>query len=500
MKLLKRSALHNWSHNRPTSFNMGQIIPIACYDVVPGMKISHELTMFLRTQPLFRPLMHTVDIDIQAYFVPDRLVFDGYADFHTGGDDGMDSTVPPFMMSPPSTGYAVGSLAHHLGIPPGVPDLKHSAIPMRGYNLIRNFYFRDSQLQTEAALSTANGLDTTTNRDLLRACWKRDYFTQCRPESQLGPEVTIPLSGDAPVTGIGFIGNNSAGGSTAVRETNGATTYPGPLSSNTQVLYDMVGSGTSGRPDIHAVMDDVSAVDIRDLREASAVQRFLEFNNIFGSRLMEQLMARFGAKPQDYRLQMPEYLGSGHSKFQFSEVLQTAPSEDDPVGAMAGHGASVSQSNRFKYRVPEHGYIHVLAIVRPKAMYLQGLPRHFSRESRFDYFVPEFQDIGDQAVLKKEIYAASADPNEVFGFTPQYEEYRTIPSTVAGEFYSVLDDWHMGIKYGAEPSLNGTLVECLPTERVWPASSLVADTLMAMVQHKIFCRFKLRNRPVYRLM
>lgn len=502
----KRGGTHNLSHSVKQSGNMGYLMPICCFDVAPGDRIQHKITALIRTQPLLAPLMHEVDIDIHAYFSPDRLVWDESEQFHTGGDDGMDTTVPPYMTFPES-GYAIGSLADYLGLPTGNTDntLTHSALPFRHYNLIWNYYYRDSQLQSEIAFPRTSGADTTTPVALLAPCWKRDYFTKARPFPQLGPDVTIPLSGDAPITGLGKGNQTYPSGSTDVYETDGTgtTSYASAASMGDGTAnvtwYGEQDPNNPGFPNIRADLSDVSAFDIRDLREASAVQRFLEFNNIFGGRYWEQMRARFGAKPQDYRLQMPEFLGAGAAKFQFSEVLATAETGTSvDVGDMKGHGISIVGSNRYKRKIPEHGWIMVFMIVRPKTQYMQGLHRSWSRTTKYDYLLPEFAAIGDQAIMNKEVYAAHTTPNAVFGYTPQYEEYRTIPSRVAGEFKDTLKYWHMAREFSSDPALNSTFVAANPTTRIYPAPS--ANQLYFNIKHDIQAYRVLPVTPSYKLM
>lgn len=498
--MFKRSAYHNLSHRVTMSSNMGFITPVACFDVVPGDKVDYSLASVLRTQPLLRPLMHTVDIDIHAFYSPDRLVWDGYEDFHSGGDDGMDTTVAPYMTAPVG-GYEKGSLADLLGLPVGGDgEWNHSALPFRHYAKIRNEFYRDSQLQSETPFLTTDGFDATTNLNLLRPCNKRDYFNSCRPSPQLGAEVSIPLTGDAPVVSTGANVGVRAGADVADRawlsRGNSTNDMRAGYATTTDLDAPLRFGDTTG---LEADLSSVAAVDIRDLREAGAVQRFLEFNNIFGGRLIEQLMSRFGVRVPDYRLQIPEFLGAGSAKFQFSEVLQTAEGTE-PVGEMTGHGMSIVGSNRFRYHVKEHGFIFVFMIIRPKTQYSQGLNKMWSRDTKFDYLLPEFQDIGDMPVKKKELYVDSVDPDEVFGFNQMYEEYRTIPSRIAGDMHDTLDDWHMAIKYASEPALNSDMVECNPTQRIFPATSLVADTLMMTVEHTIGVRRILKKFPDYRLL
>lgn len=490
--MFNKSAVHNLSHSFKASFKMGQILPIAAFDVVPGDRIDHRIAALLRTQPLLAPLMHLVDVDVHVFNSPDRLAWDNSEDFQSGGDDGLDESVMPFMNAPSVSGYAIGSLADYLGVPTGVPNLKHSALPFRHYNMIYNAWYRDSQLQAEIPFSKADGLDTTTPKNLLYANWKRDYFTTCRPQPQLGPEVVIPLLGDLPIRGLAINPNgntytNAMGaGFSQTDGLAGGNNFTGGVVDAAGTLLKIAGNSVTGRPEIYAESDGAAAIDIRDQREANAVQRTLEFNNTFGGRYIEQIMARFGVRVPDYRLDRPELLGTGETKIQFSEVLATTQNDDADIGDMKGHGISLMHSNRYRAKVVEHGWVFAFIVVRPKTQYMQGLHRSWSRESKYDFLLPEFVHIGDQAVLKKEIYAGAANPDETFGFNQMYEEYRTIPSRVAGEFKDQLNFWHMAIEYQSEPSLNSTFVTCTPTTRIYPVTN--ADQLYVSVNHTINAR------------
>lgn len=495
----KKSAVHNLSHSVKYSDYLGYLTPIACIDCVPGDVFNHKISALIRTQPLLAPVMHSVDIDVHAFFSPDRLVWLDSEDFHSGGDDGLDASVAPYMVAPASTGYAVGSLADYLGLPTGVPDYQHSALPFRHYINIYRHWYRDSQLMANLSLSTASGLDTTTTKTLQRPAWKRDYFTKCRPEPQLGPEVVIPLGGDAPVQSNGqpFRVSNAGGESTVDYQTATAGRLTVEGAPGTPTVGDSLLWGTE--TGLEADLSAVTGIPVSELREASATQRFLEKNNIWGGRYMEQLMARFGVLPQDFRLQWPEFLGAGHTKIQFSEVLATAETGTAvDVGDMKGHGISVLASNRYRYKVREHGYIMVFLIMRPKTQYFQGIHRSWSRETRYDYLLPEFVHIGDQAVLNKELYAAAATPTGIFGYTPIYEEYRTVPSRVAGEFRSTLKYWHMAREFSSEPALNSTFVTANPTNRIFPNTA--AAQVYVDVKHDIAARRLLPKTPGYKLM
>lgn len=499
VKSQRRGAWHNLSHSVKYSDYLGYLTPISCFDVVPGDNINHKISALIRTQPLLAPIMHTVDIDLHAYFVPDRLVFDEYEDFQTGGLDGQASVTRPYMVAPATTGYAVGSLADYYGLPTGIPDYQHDARPLRGYNAIIDRYYLDSQLQTERVYSKASGLDTTTDRSIFRPAWKRDYFTKCRPEPQLGDEVVIPLTGDAPVSGLAIqaavtFPNSNSG----LKDTLGNPAEAGNWSTNQSVYVKGASASGSALPQIMADLAAVTGIPIRELRESNAVQRWQESNNIFGGRYMEQIMARFGIFPEDSRMQWPETLGMGSTRIQFSEVLGTTNNTDTTVGDLGGHGISVMGSNRYRYKVKEHGFIHVFMIMRPKTQYFQGLHRMWNRETRFDYLLPEFVAVGDQAVKNKELYVNSAAPNDVFGYTPIYEEYRTIPSRVAGEFKTTLKYWHMAREFSSEPALNSDFIQCNPTNRVW--TDQAAAQVYVNVKHDVSAFRLIPKTPDYKLM
>ena len=384
--------------------------------------------------------------------------------------------------------------------------ISHSALPVRMYNLVYNTAYRDSQLQTEIPVSLNSGLDTTTPRNLLAPCWKRDYFTKCRPAPQLGADVILPLTGDAPVVGLAVNNTVTYSGTAGASSKESDGTSPSGTNWSTGVIDStgsqvwIQGDNATKVPDIRADLTGVTGVTPRELRESNAAQRFLEFNNIYGGRYIEQMMARFGSRIPDDRIQLPEYIGSGSTKIQFSEVLATAESTDVDVGQMKGHGISLMASNRYSRAIPEFGWIQVYLIVRPKTQYAQGLHRSWSRQTKYDYLLPEFQDIGDQAVLNKEIYAASPSPNAVFGYTPQYEEYRTIPSRLAGEFLTSQDYWTLYRAFSSAPALNSTFVTCNPSDRIFPVSVQNADSLIVSVNHDIVARRPLRVRPDYKLM
>lgn len=490
---LKRNKF-SLSHHKLLSCRMGYLIPIGLLEVLPRDTIQHATTGLVRCAPMVSPVMARVDVRIHHFFVPTRILWNNWEDFITGGPDGANDSVLPFVSSGAS-GFSEGSLADYFGLPTGVPNLQVSALPFRAYNLIFNEYYRDEDLIDPVAIGDGDGSDTTTSLALQSCAWEKDYFTSARPWAQKGPQVTVPVgSGDVPVSRIRSDNDalsastfgapavyNSLFVSPNVGQNPNGLYLQGNDASVGQGVYDVYGLGVN--------LDSVPGVDVNDLRLALSLQRFQEARARYGSRYVEYLRY-LGVISSDARLQRPEYLAGGRSPLQFSEVLQTAEGEN-PVGEMRGHGIGALRSNRYRRFIEEHGYIVTLMSIRPKTVYGQMLPRTWIRKTKEDFFQPELQFIGQQEVYNKELSANASNPNGVFGYQDRYNEYRYHESSVAGEFRSTLDYWHMARKFSGNVALNGDFVTCHPTDRIFAApgtSEAPNDTVYCFFHHSIQAR------------
>lgn len=495
---MKRSKF-SLSHYKLASMDMGELVPIGLMEVLPGDTVQHATSALVRCSPMLAPVMHPVHARIHHWFVPHRIVWEDWEDFITGGADGMDASVFPTITF--ATGPVNGTLADYLGVPTGVNGIEVSALPFRAYALIWNEWYRDQDLQTELTIDVTSGPDTTTNTDLQNVCWEKDYFTSARPWEQKGPSVSIPLTGSAPVKGIGIADANDTFPSTniTVRETpsgSGTVVYANTSATqSTDKFYVKGVSGSDAHPQIFADLSAVSGVTVNALREALALQRFEEARARYGSRYVEYLRY-LGVRSSDARLQRPEYLGGGKQTIQFSEVLQTGVTTSGNaagVGTLRGHGIGAMRSNRYRRFFEEHGYVLSFISVKPRTMYVQGLHRTWNRRVKEDFFQRELQHIGQQEILNKEVYAGAASPGGTFGFQDRYDEYRRMESSIAGEFRATtLDFWHMARIFASEPALNATFVSSVPTERVFQSAS--TDVLYVMGMHSVQARRLLTQR------
>lgn len=507
-KRMRRRSTFGLSHYWLFSAKMGYIYPIACYEVLPGDTFRQSTSLFLRLAPLVTPVMHPVHVKIHSWYVPYRLLWEDWEDFRTRGPEGTDASEVPYITAP-SGGFPVGSLADYLGIPTGIEGLTVNAFAFRAYNYIFNENYRDERVQDELPWVMTGGADTTTSTALAPSPWGRDYFTTASPTPQTGPEVTIPVNmGDAGLPTI--TGTVTGNGAPTFKATGSGGTVTSPLKvvnvagSTTgiggPVSIDKSGSPGTTNPNTSLTWVDpklavqleyqpgeasIGSINIADWREAMAMQRFEETRSLWGARYNEFLMD-MGIRPSDARLQLPEYLGGGRQTIQFSEVLQTAPGGEDPVGALKGHGIGAMRTNRFRRFFEEDGIVLTFAMVRPIGIYMQGLHKMWSRRSFAEFYNYQFEHLSQQPVYTRELYAGVTDKDKVFGYQNIYDDYRSIPSQVSGEMRTILNSWHMARDFSNEPVLNGDFMTSPPTNRIFAAQE--NDTLYCMAHHTIHSR------------
>nr|QJB20978.1 MAG: major capsid protein [Microvirus sp.] len=500
-----------------TTFDAGYLIPFHCQEVLPGDSFSVNAACFARMATPLYPIMDNLHLDTFWFFVPNRLIWDNWQKFQGEQENPGDSisfTIPQQVS--PTNGYALNSLQDYFGLPTtGTPAItaavSHSALPLRAYNLIYNQWFRDENLQNSVVVNKGDGPDNIADYVLLRRGKRHDYFTSCLPWPQKGgTSVSLPLGTSAPVKGIGMFGATSAvTAGTTVRQSDGASSVlpysvSGADTGTVNALrFAVKTNSTTAYPDIYADLSAATAATINQIRQAFQIQRLLERDARGGTRYTEILRSHFGVVSPDARLQRPEYLGGSSVPVQTHAVAQTSAAgvtgSSTPL-AQLGAVAQVVAHTGFSQSFVEHGYIIGLCSVRADLTYQQGLERHWSRLTRYDFYMPVFAMLGEQAVLNKEIYCTGgAADSQVFGYQERWAEYRYLPSKITGLFRSTasgtLDGWHLSQEFASLPSLNSTFIqENPPLDRVLAVSSQVGKQFLC----DIFIKIKAaRPLPMY---
>lgn len=469
----------NRSHGYKTTFDSGYLVPFFVDEALPGDTFDLRTSLLARLSTPIVPIMDNLRLETFFFAVPIRLVWDNFTKMMGEQIDPGDSTDYLVPQVKSGEGFEVGSIHDYFGLPTGVGNIEVSALWHRAYNLVWNEWFRDENLQDSVEVPRTDGPDNKSLYKLLRRGKRHDYFTSCLPWPQKGPGVELPLSGNAPIVlkdGFGFFD--------AALPSDYATKYPGTSTRGTitgtgedrylndlRVYVPNVPAGyTSLVPGegLYADLSKVGAATINSLREAFQLQRLLERDARGGTRYAELVRSHFGVISPDARLQRPEYLGGSSTRVNITPVQQTsATDETSPQGNLAAFGLCADSFHGFSKSFTEHTLILGLINVRADLTYQQGIPRMFSRRTRWDFYWPALAHLGEQPVYNKEIYAdGTSEDDGVFGYQERWAEYRYYPSKITGKFRSTydqsLDVWHLSQKFENRPVLNDEFIEDNP--------------------------------------
>ena len=472
-----------------TTFNAGDLIPIYVDDALPGDTIQMDMASCIRMSTPIYPVMDNAYIDTYFFSVPERLVWQHWKEFmgeNTSSKWEQDVEYQMPQIKAPAGGWAKGTIADYMGVPTKVENLSIRADYFRAYCLIWNEWFRDQNLKDpahinldDATVTGSNGSTYQTDAQLggmpLKAAKYADYFTTALPQPQKGQDVFLPLGNEAPLK---FTKSNTQyapdWGDPVVEATEMHNKYLGAIiglqypdgdAFTTVATTENNILGIKKKANLVADLSKAGAATVNQLRQAFAVQRWYEKAARGGTRYTETILAHFGVTSPDSRMQRPEYLGGKRWRVNMDQVLQTSSTNTtSPQGNTAAYSLTCDNSSLFTHSCTEHCIIMGLMVVRTDHTYQQGLARKFSRKSIFDFYWPTFANLGEQAILNKEIYAqGTAADDEVFGYQEAWAEYRYSPSRVSGAFRSnyaqPLDAWHYADYYTKQPILSSEWID-----------------------------------------
>lgn len=518
-----------------TTFDSGKLIPFYVDEVLPGDTFSVDTAAIIRMTTPKYPVFDDAFIDFYYFYCPNRILWDDFKSFmgeieSTPWKPEKSYKVPQIKIkgSKETPRPLDGSILDYMGVPTKVKgEFSVNALPIRAYVMIWNEFFRDENVDNAAVIKTdsedisyseVNNNEGTIDVTLKNAingarCLPvnkfHDYFTSCLPYPQRGPDVTLPMQGNAPLK-LGdangtTISSLETGNGPEMVVTKSTTNVPGSLvytgsANNKKMQFTGVKDSELGAGGyLFADLSAVTAATINDLRKAVAVQQYYEALARGGSRYREQVQALWNVVISDKTVQVPEYLGGGRYHVNINQIVQTSGQQtntDTPIGETGAMSVTPINESSFTKSFEEHGFVIGVCCVRHNHSYQQGLERFWSRTDRLDYYVPQFANLGEQPVKKKEIMlTGTTKDEETFGYQEAWADYRMKPNRVSGKMRSnapgTLDFWHYADNYEEVPTLS--------QEWMAEGKNEMARTLIVQNEPQFFGAIRVANKTTRRM-
>ena len=544
------------SYRSRLSAVMGQLIPVLNKPIVPGDQFRMSIDTLIRLAPLRAPIFDGLKADFHAFFVPNRLLDPDWKEFITGGDSlsvGEESQLPPlrfrlrdYSVKPnENEGMHLSGLFDYLNIhpmtydvdgqplkPTTYPDLSLNSLPILGYHKIWSDWFRNERIEDGVSLGgdSFKSLEFGIVNDKrivtgLRsmAClgsddyasnlfdklhyrnYAKDRYTTALPEPVIGGPVILPGSG-------GIVGSDNGTLSGTVKTSRGQMVYmdsDGKANDGIGDAYRL--SSVAGQDksslSVSFQLKQAAIATIQDLKTAFKMYSFFMKDTYNGNRYVEFIESHYNVRVPDATIDRSIYLGRVTVPIQFGEVFQTSGTTQtggadgrakNALGDYAGRGVGASSGFMFDETFLEHGQLYVIMSIVPRNTYFQGIDKKFLINDRFDYFFPEFQNIGDVAIKNVELFlgmggsSSEVQNEEVFGYQSRWYDLKQYDDELHGDFLpnssgigSNMSFWNFARQFESVPKISKKFSNVTPINAPFAVLDEWSDNFYIDIQFNI---------------
>lgn len=478
LKAPKRSRF-DFNHTNTVGLKFGALTPTYTKFITPGDIVPMSLEQICRLAPMPVPTFTSMKLRHDFFFVPLRLLYGSdYLDKLFGSDTStlsrsslydMQSVIAYFSsfgLNRDTGSSATNAVAHTHG----APFVPGELLDYLGYPVFtdRNGGLNASKLTALAtslsAFATSFNVSSGNNDPVWNALsstgpvniekifayhfiWRDWYrFTGIQDNTVAEPYISNGILSQWSISGSGIAGNpnQSVSADNTLQSVtrfapfiNGSSIYFGDLSylKYAHLTKDMFTSIRYGNKPTVLIPTGANGT-IPALREASALQRFLDIISITGQRYFDKVKGLFGVVPEGPKDDRVQFLGRYQQYIKVGEVLTTATTAQAQTGDYAGRGILIDGKYIFKRRFTEHGWLFCISSVIPNVAY-DGLHRDLTDIYPIDSPLPSLAEVGDQSVLAREVhfdYRQTYPNNASLGDQFRYYAYKSAVNEVHGFF------------------------------------------------------------------
>ena len=302
-------------------------------------------------------------------------------------------------------------------------DYYHPAQFMNN-TVVTHFYRFIDDSATPAQFLEKSGLDLF--KELRSLTYDHDYFTS------VWQQPNSPSRGDFSTISLNTIQPQFLTAQSGFQKVEANIDPTGGQAAGTPVLISS--GGESG-----------AAPQLTDygLRTLKKLTDYMARNQFVGSRAVDRYLARYGVRLDFSKFNRAQFIESNEFTINIGDVTSTADTQQASLGSYAGKGVGFKEGQNISFETDEFGYYINITTIMPRVAYFQQYDRMTKHINRFDFWTPEFDGLGTQAIPCSELFSgnplgcwleAASSTNRIFGWQPRYAEYKMSKDIVTGQF------------------------------------------------------------------